>query len=110
VAGPVQWLCNIPFLHEIALQGVKQLLAFRILETFELALLVLCVYEDGRNVLCDNWVYVLVAVAVLQFAKVFLGVLKTYPDYVSTETIDHMAIVDEDEDNMSSMQDVVGSL
>jgi len=79
VAGPIQLLSDLPFLHEVALQGAPWLLTLQVLSTLELSAMLFCIYEDEDNVLNGDFVYVLVCVASLQLVKLLLGTLKTYP-------------------------------
>jgi len=80
VAGPIQLLSDLPFLHEVALQGAQWLLTLQILSTLELSAMLFCIYEDEDNVLNGDFCYVLVCVASMQLVKLLLGTMKTYPE------------------------------
>jgi len=80
VAGPIQLLSDLPFLHEVALQGALWLLTLQVLSTLELFAMLFCIYEDEDNVLNEDFTYVLICVASLQLAKLLLGTTKTYPE------------------------------
>lgn len=80
VSGPIQLLSDLPFLHEVALQGALWLLTLQVLSTLELSAMLFCIYEDEDNVLNGDFVYVLVCVASLQLVKLLLGTMKTYPE------------------------------
>jgi len=79
LAGLVEWLTGLFFIHEIVMQGALSLFALQLLGTLELAAMVICIYKDEESVLHNDHMYVIFCLAGLQLTKWFLILTKRYP-------------------------------